>query len=254
MLVLGASGVTVSVADTAMVETDGGLSAASADVAAVLVGPDAAVSATELRVAGGIDASSASQIDARVLQGFAVPADPFAALLLPPIDATTAQPIEHDNVQTTTVPAGVHQGLVMSGGTVTLLAGLHQFTEPIDISGGTLLLQDATVQLDGGAFLSMSGQGTIAGTPSASGDWAGAWVIQRGAQLPWSISGFASLEVVGLVYAPDAAVTVSGDAQVVADTAIMGSLSVAGASVFECLDSIDALATTPVPGRARLVR
>ncbi len=254
LLVAGAGIVTLSLTDTASLIADGGISLASADADAAHVAVGAYVSASVLRVAGAVDPESAAQVDALIVDGFEVPPDPFAGTALPLIDALSASPIPHDDVQVTRVAPGVHQSLVLAGGTVVLEAGLHQFAGDLAVTGGALLLEDATIHLDAAASLLVSGTGMLSGTPMSTGDWAGMCIIQRDAAGSWTLGGVGPLTLDGSVYAPQTAVAITDGMQVTLDAAIVGSLSLGGTSALELLDCIDRLSTEPVPGRARLVR
>jgi hypothetical protein len=249
------SDVALLMAGSSKLDADGGVSVRSSGEGCVAVGPDASLAASVVRVAGSVDPTVASQIDARVIDGFGVPADPFAAVALPALDSSAAIAVDHDDASVTQVAPGVHEGLTVTGGSVVLLPGLHQFVGSVEVKGaGSLVLQDATIQLDAAAALTVSGQGTVTGTPSLFGDWAGAWIIQRAASEPWSVGGLAVVDVAGMAYAPDALVTVQADGQLSCGSAMLGALQCSDSAVVGFDDDIDALKDTVVPGRARLVR
>lgn len=255
LLLLAASGLALSLEDASMLSAEGGVSVSSTGQGCVVVAADAALSASVVRTEGSVDVGSVAQVDAPVMEGFDVPADPFAQLALPALDAASAALIAHDNMSVTQVSPGVHQGISISGGSVVLLPGLHQFAGPLEVSGtGTLVLQDATVHLDESAVLSVSGGGSVTGTPSAAGDWAGACVIQRGSPSSWVVGGSGVVELFGVLYAPGSSLQVRDTAQCAADSAILGSLTCSGTSALTLEDDVDALKDVAVPGRARLVR
>lgn len=254
LLLLAQAGVALALEDSAVVDSRGGVSVRSSSQTSVLVQDDAWLTASVVRVTSPIDSGSQERIDATVLDGFAPPADPFLGTVLPAINSASAVLIDHDDFGVTHVTPGVHAGLTIAGGSVVLLPGVHQFAGSIAVQGGSLVLQDATVHLDGAASLSVSQQGTVTGTPAASGDWAGAWILQRGVEARWTFDGAGAANVAGLLYAPDAALVVSASAQLTLDSAILRGMSMSGTAQVSFGDDIDALKDTPVPGRARLVR
>ncbi len=235
---------------------DGGVSVASDDALAVEALDSSLLQASVLRIAGDVGVGADAEIDGRVITGETPVDDPFAQVALPAITAGAEPPIDHDNGSTTLVPPGVHAGLAASGGRVVLQAGLHQFTQPITLSGSAILeLDGATVQLDTGAALVMTDSAAIVGEgDGAPGDWSGFWVLSRGGAQAWSVAGTSAIEVRGIGYAPDVSLAVGGDAAVVLDAAVLGSVQVSGSSSVSCRGEIDDLARAVIRGRARLVR
>lgn len=254
MLLMVPDGIALGVADSATIDADGGISARSTSDGCVVVGADASLVASVVRAAGSVDAASADQVDAAVRDGFSVPDDPFAGIDLPALNAAVAQAIAHDDLSVTQVAPGVHQGISIAGGSVVLLPGLHQFAGPVEVTGGSLVLQDATIHLDVSGNLWVGGAGSVTGTPGTVGDWAGAWIIQRGAASAWLVGDSSSVDVGGMMYAPDTELVVRNAAQLTSGSAILGSLASGGSSRITLEDDVDALKDVPVPGRARLVR
>jgi len=68
------------------------------------------------------------------------------------------------------------------------------------------------------------------------------------------VVGDAAIDVDGGIYGPEAALTVSDQAQVVSSLTILGSLRVEGTAFLHMDQRIEALDLPVVPGRARLVR
>lgn len=254
LLLTGPSGVTLALEGAASLDADGGVSVGSSSEPCVTVQGGASVSASVVRAAGFVDAASLDRIDAAILDGFSAPGDPFAATALPPLETGNAVMISHDDLGTTQVAPGVHSAITISGGNVVLMPGLHQFAGPIMVQGGSLVLQDATVHIHESASLTVTGNGIVSGTPGLNGDWAGSCIIQRGASSVWVMDTSGSMDVDGILYAPDASLLASAGAQLALDAAILRSMAVSGTAQVSFDDDIDALKDTPVPGRARLVR
>ena len=254
VLLLAQAGVALALEGSSAVSSRGGVSVRSSGQPSVLLQDDAWLSASVVRVVSSLDAGNPEQVDATVMDGFAPPTDPFAATVLPAINSASAVLIDHDDLGVTHVPPGVHAGLTITGGSVVLLPGVHQFAGSIAVQGGALVLQDATVHLDAAASFAVSAQGSVTGTPATSGDWAGAWILQRGVEATWAFESAGSADVAGLLYAPDATLVVAESAQLALGSAILRSMSLSGTAQVSLDEDIDALKDTPVPGRARLVR
>lgn len=254
LLLMAPAGVALALEGSAAIDSRGGVSVRSSSQSPLVVQNDAWLTASVVRVTSPIDSGSEERIDATVLDGFAPPADPFLGTVLPAINAASAVLIDHDDLGVTHVTPGVHAGLTIAGGSVVLLPGVHQFAGSIAVQGGSLVLQEATVHLDGAASLSVGAQGLVTGTPSTAGDWAGAWILQRGAEATWAFESAGSADVAGLLYAPDATLVVAESAQLALGSAIVRSMSLSGTAQVSLDEDIDALKDTPVPGRARLVR
>ena len=254
LLLMAQSGVTLELLDSARCDADGGITAWSSSGGCVVVGADASLVASVVRVAGSVDGSSIDQVDASVIDAFSAPADPFAAIELPALDTASAVAISHDDASVTQVAPGVHAGLSVSGGTVVLLPGLHQFAGSVEVAGGSLVLQDATIHLGDGESLSVSGQGTVTGTPSVIGDWGGAWIIQRASAAAWVVGGSGTIDVSGMLYAPGTTLVARSAVQLTSGSAILGAVTCGGSSAITLDDDIDELKDAAVPGRARLVR
>lgn len=254
LLLTEPSGIALRVGDSARLDADGGISVRSSSEGCVVVDGDASVIASVVRAAGSVDAGSADQVDAAVSDGFDVPADPFAELELPVLDAASAQPIAHDGVSVTHVAPGVHQGISIVGGSVVLLPGLHQFAGSLEVMGGSVVLQDATIHLGDAESLTVAEAGSLTGTPGTSGDWAGAWIIQRGSPASWVVGGSGTIDVSGMIYAPGTSLVLRTVATMTTGSAILGSLECGGSSEAALDDDVDALKDVAVPGRARLVQ
>lgn len=237
----------------------GGLSVASTDGLAVsahgVMRQGASLSLPIIRVAGSVDELVRGSGVGSIEEGAEIPADPLAAVTLPSIDAAATGELRSDSVGTTRVAPGAHERLEATAGTVVLEAGVHQFTQGVTLSGSaSLVLEDAAIQLAPTATLSIAGSVSVSGTCLQDGDWAGTWLMQRGAASSWSFGGDATLDVQGRAYGPGASVTVAGDAAVSMGSAIVGGLRLADESLLRLGDRIEALDLAVVPGRARLVK
>lgn len=259
LLLTGADAGALDVDGSATVKGRGGIYVASADAAAVLV--RGAVRQGEtldvpvLRLAGGIDEVSRTAVAGSIEEGVTVPADPMAAIAIPSIDGSASGSVTNPGGGTLRVAPGAHEDLSVASGTVILEAGLHQFTQSVELSGSAVLvLEDAAIELAPSASVSIVGTASVTGTGIASGDWQGFWLLQRGAASAWSVAESASVDVDAGCYGPEATLTLSDQAQFVSSLGILGRVRVEGTAFLHADQRIEALDLPVVPGRARLVR
>lgn len=259
LLLDGAGAGALDVDGSATVRGRGGISVASPDVAAVVVRGEvrqgATLAVSVLRMAGGIDELSRDAVAGPVEEGAVIPQDPMAAVTLPVIDGSASDSVTNAGGGVLRLAPGAHGDLAVVAGTVILEAGIHQFNQSFTLSGDALLvLENAAIELAPTASLSISGSAGISGTPLATGDWQGFWLLQRGGASNWLFAGSASADVEGGVYGPDAAVTISDESSVAISRAVLGTLRAADTAVLTLDDRLAALDLPVVPGRARLVR
>ncbi len=255
-LVLGTGSEALEVERAARLRTRGVVLVASNDAAAVRVAGAPRVLVAELRVAGGLEPGSVELVDSDVVAGASIPADPYASIPLPPLDPTQPEPIEHDDAGTTLVQPGVHSGFDANGGRVVLLPGLHQFEGPIVLSGDAELgLEFATLLFSSAGRLMLSGRAVVSGTGSDTvPGWDGFWVLQESGLRAWNFTDAAEVDVRGHAYAPSTRLVLEGSSRMDTGTLVAESVRMRGDAVLRLRESIDALESTPVPGRAKLVR
>jgi hypothetical protein len=259
LLLLGADAGALDVDGSATVKGRGGIYVASPDAGAVVVrgavrqGETLAIPV--LRLAGGIDEVSRTAVAGSIEEGVIVPADPLGGVALPPIDGNASGSVTNPGGGTQRLAPGAHEDLTFATGTVVLEAGIHQFTQSVEISGSAVLvLEDAAIELASGATVSITDSVSVTGTGLASGDWQGFWLLQRGGASSWTVAGDAVIDVGGGIYGPETALVVSDQAQLVSSLGILGRVRVEGTALLHADQRIEALDLPVVPGRARLVR
>jgi|SRR5579871_190132 len=162
--------------------------------------------------------------------GAAAQSDPFASMAAPTVGACTSAGVSLSSGSTTIDP-GVYCGAItLSGGTLTMNPGLYIMKAGFSISGGTV--QSAaggmTFYFESGG-MSMSG-GTVNLSAPTSGTWKGILAFEsRTNSTAFSLSG-STQTYTGAVYAPAAAVTVSGGT-FTNFTLLSKTISISGGSV-----------------------
>ena len=255
-LVTATLGTGLTLQGTSVLSSRGGVSLATSSTDAAVIASGARASVAVLRTAGTLGSQSRDALDGALEDGATIPEDPYAPAALPAIDASAAAPIALEPSGVTLVAPGVHAGLVASGGTIVLQPGLHQFVGVVSLAGtASLQLSGATMQLDAGVALALSGSASVTGTPSTGiAAWDGAFLMTRGDSSSWSITESAMVDVEGLLYAPGADLSVESAAGLRAASLVVRTLTGNGTSSVTLVGEIEALETDPVPGRARLVR
>lgn len=253
LLLLGAAAPQLELADAARLVSDGVL--AIADDGDGL----RATSLTTLRApAIALDgvlglATFGDGFDADIDESADVPADPYAAAVLPVGGAATAISTLGGVV---VVAPGTHDGLIAADGEYVLAPGDHVFAASIVLSGTAVLrLDDARIVLQPGCSLSVGDTASIVGAaqPTAA-DPLRAWLAARSDTAAVVVSGDAQVDVDGIAYAPQSGLLVSGAARCQMTGAILAGLLVRDAGELTLTGGIAALAQPLVPGRARLVR
>lgn len=259
LLLTGADAGALDVDGSATVKGRGGIYVASADPAAVLV--RGAVRQGEtldvpvLRLAGGIDEVSRDAVAGSIEEGVSVPADPLGGVALPPIDGNASGSVTNPGGGTQRLAPGAHEDLTFTAGTVVLEAGIHQFTQSVELSGtAVLVLEDAAIEIASGATVSITDSVSVTGTGLVSGNWQGFWLLQRGGASNWTVAGDAVIDVDGGIYGPETALVLSDQARLVSSLGILGRVRVEGTAFLHADQRIEVLDLPVVPGRARLVR
>ena len=255
-LLLGDGNEALEVERAARLRTRGCVLVASGEASAVRVAGAPRVLVAELRVAGGFEEGSVELVDSDVVAGASIPADPYASIPLPPLDSAPPEPIDHDDLGTTFVHPGVHSGFEATGGRIVLLPGLHQFEGPIVLSADAELeLDAATLLFSPVARLTLSDRAQIFGSAAESvPGWEDFWILQEAGARTWSFTDTAEIDLKGHMYAPTTRLVLEGSSRIDSGTLVAESVRVDGDAVLRLRESIDALESTPVPGRAKLVR
>ncbi|MFM7259187.1 MAG: hypothetical protein ACKO3W_01150 [bacterium] len=233
-----------------------GISVRSNSAQAVEIDDQSTLTVPILRIAGSLSPTSAEGVAGSIETGSAVANDPFDAVALPTFDPAAAAAISVEDGATTMVAPGVHEALECSSGTIVLQPGIHHFVGSVTLSGSARLeLDRAIVHLATGDGIELSDSSTMRGTPATGiGAWSGFAIVTRGFASRWTISGEASIDLAGIVYAPETRLIASGETKVSLDAAILANYRGLESARLELDEKIEELDLPFVAGRARLVR
>ncbi|HTQ54573.1 MAG TPA: pilus assembly protein TadG-related protein [Bryobacteraceae bacterium] len=160
------------------------------------------------RVVGGVT-SSGTTFTPAALTGQPVMADPFASMQPPTVGACTDGGGISFAGGSHTINPGVYCHVIsVAGGSLTFNSGLYILKAGISVSGTTVVANGVTLYIKGGG-ISMAGP-TVTLSPPSDGTWAGVAIFEdRADSNPVSLAG-ATNTVNGLIYTPDASLSVAG--------------------------------------------
>lgn len=180
----------------------------------------ARVSATEIDVHGspGAVTTGSARFIGAVYGGAPAQADPFAELVAPPAPAPTFAAVDYSGQLPLTLSPGTYVGgIEVSGpGAVTLLPGVYYLR-----GGGLAVTGQGRVSGDGVLVydeegIDITGQGSLRLTPPTAGPYKGITLFQGGtSESSINITGSASVDIVGTVYAPGAELNITGNGTLV---------------------------------------
>jgi Bacterial Ig-like domain (group 3)/Right handed beta helix region len=237
------AGGALSLSGNASVNLPGGVFVNSSSSSALSASGNAEIKATVIDVHGGVQKSGNASFSPAPSTGAAVAADPYASLAEPSASGLTNYGSESlSGNSSATIKPGVYSGISVSGnGTLTLNSGVFIIegggfsisgNASVSGTGVTVFNAGSKYPTTGGTYgsISLSGNGSYNLTPPTSGTYAGMVIFQsRDNTKALTISGNAS-GMIGTIYAPAAALTESGNAQLNASIDV-DTLSISGNGV-----------------------
>jgi hypothetical protein len=182
--------------------------------------------------------------------------DPFASLPVPSVSGSvTAVNVSGNSSQTinpgiySSISVSGNGNLTMNGGIYVIAGGGFTITANAIVNGSGVLIYNAgsSYPRSGGTFASVnfSGNGNISLTPMTSGAYAGIILFQsRDNTQALALSGNAISGTHGTIYAANAEVALSGNAQL-AGVLVAGSLNMSGNAIANDLTSDGQTVYTP---------
>ncbi len=233
----------LSVSGNASVNIAGLIQVDSKSSTALQASGSATVSASAIHVVGGVQTSGSATLSVKPVTGSASVFDPEAALTVP-TGGTKQNSVNLGGSQTLTINPGIYGQISVSGnakltmnpGVYVLAGGGFTVTGNGSVTGSGVMLYNAgsnyTTTGSGGNFggITLGGNGTVSLTAPTTGIYAGVLIFQErdnNRAIALSGSGVASLNG-GLIYAPQALLNVSGNAQVKHSPLIVAQLQVSG--------------------------
>jgi hypothetical protein len=237
----GSASGALTLSGNASIRVAGSVFVDSTSSSALSAGGNAQATAAGIQVVGGFQQSSTATLSPAPRTGIAPVTDPLASLASP----STAGLANHGpetlsgNAQAT-IPPGIYSQISVSGsarltlqsGTYIIEGGGLTVTGGASISGTNVFIYNAGSNYpnSGGTFggITLSGSGTFSLSAQATGTYAGIVIFQsRQDTRALSLSGNALAGLTGLIYAPSALLSLSGNSQL-QDSLIVGMLNLSG--------------------------
>jgi hypothetical protein len=249
----------LNVSANASVSNAGLIQVDSKSATAVLASGNATVSAVAFHVVGGVQTSGSATFSVTPVTGAASVFDPEANLPAP-TGGTNQAAVNLGGSQTQTINPGIYSQINVAGnakltlnpGIYVLAGGGFAVTANGSVSGSGVMLYNAGSNYgttgSGGNFggITLSGNGTISLTAPATGTYAGVLIFQErdnNRAIALSGNGVAGLNG-GLIYAPQALLNISGNAQVKHSPLIVGQLQVSGNGSSTLTNGVDSTNNT----------
>jgi hypothetical protein len=219
ILLLDPSGSSLTLSGNASLNltNTGAVAIVSSSAGAVSLSGNATLSASEVDVQGGLSTSGHATVQAVVHQGVAPPADPLARL---PVPTRPSTQFTAGHYSGTLQPGTYVGGISVAGNSaITLPPGVYYLTGGGLIVSGTASVTGIGVMIyvtgltsTSAASLDLSGNATVTLTPPTGGTYQGIGFFQdRTSHAAMNLSGNAVLNATGTMYAPGAAVNLSGN-------------------------------------------
>jgi hypothetical protein len=214
----------LTLSGSAAINIPGELVVGSTSGSAISAAGTAQITASVIDVAGGVKTAGGATVSPAPRTGVSLP-DPLAGLSSPSTTGLTNNGSVNLTGGSRTICQGIYSQINVSGGaSLTLNPGIYiiaggglTVTGGASISGSGVMIYNAGSSYpgSGGSFggITLSGTGTINLSAPTSGPYAGIVIFQsRQNTRALSFSGTAMAGVTGLIYAPNALLSMSGNA------------------------------------------
>ena len=216
----------------------------SNSTSAIAASSNAAVTANKIQVRGTVQKSGNAAFNPSPVTGSASFADPLSGLTAPSYgSASPAVSVSGNSSQT--LNPGVYTSIAVSGnGSLTLNPGTYVITTGgFTVSANGAVKGSGVTIYDAGGSINLSGNGNISLTAPTTGAYAGVLFFQsRTNSNVITLSSNGMVIPGGLIYAPDAAIAISGNGQFkgslivntvnISSNSVLNQLSSNGATVY----------------------
>jgi hypothetical protein len=233
----------LSVSGNSSINVGGAVVVDSKSPTALQANGNASVTASAIEVAGGVQVTGNATLRPSPLTGAAAVFDPEAGLAVPTVTNNQGS-VNLSGSQALTINPGVYSSIKVSGsakltmspGVYVIAGGGFTVTGNASVNGNGVMIYNAgsnyTTTGSGGNFggITLSGNGTISLTAPATGAYAGVLIFQErdnNRAIAVGGNGVTGLSG-GLIYAPQALLAVSGNAQLQHAPLIVGQLQLSG--------------------------
>ncbi len=238
----------LTLSGNANITVPGTIDVDSSSSTAIVAGGNAIMNASSIQIVGGYSKSGNAQLNPRPTTGITVLADPLAGLAIPSLTGSKVT-VNVSGNSSQTINPGIYSSISVSGnGKLTMNAGIYVIAGggfsvsgngSVTASGVLIYNAGSAYPILGGTFggITFSGNGHIALSAPTTGTYAGIGLFQsRDNTQALSLSGNNLSNVTGSIYAANAQLVLSGNAQL-KDALVVGSMNLSGNSIFNTLTS-----------------
>jgi Ca2+-binding RTX toxin-like protein len=235
----------LTISGNAEINVPGMVDVNSKSATALIASSNAIVDSGGVHVVGGDSITGNAKFSPKPTTGDAAVADPLANLAAPSVSGTSNGAINVSGSQSVTINPGIYSSITVSGnGKLTMNPGIYViagggFTVSGNgsVTGTGVMIYNCGSNYPGtgGTYggITLSGTGTLNLTAPTTGPYAGIVIFQsRDNAKTITLSGNDVAGLVGSIYAPDAALSLSGNAKLV-DALIVNTLTLTGNAILE---------------------
>ena len=244
----------LSLSGNATLQVPGVVVVDSSSATAILASGNAMVSGTSVQVVGKVSTSGNAKVSPAPITGSAAAADPLAGLAAPSTSGLTSYgAVNLSGNSSETISQGIYSSIAVSGnGKLTLNPGIYviagggfSVSGNGSVSGSGVLIDNAANSSGTYGSVTLSGNGNISLTPMTTGTYAGILIYQpSGNTHGLSLSGNGMVIPGGLIYAPKAPLTISGNGQF-KGSIIVDTVNISGNTILNALTSDGQTVYTP---------
>ncbi|HVS38582.1 MAG TPA: Ig-like domain repeat protein, partial [Gemmataceae bacterium] len=234
----------LTLSGNADVNVPGAVDVDSNSASAISGSGNAVVTAGGIQVVGGVSISGSAKLSPKPTTGANSVPDPLAGLAAPSVSGSSQGAINVGGNNSLTINPGIYSSITVSGnGKLTLNAGVYvvagggfSVSGNGVVTGAGVLIYNAGSNYpnSGGGFgsFTLSGNASVTLSAATTGTYAGLAIFQsRDNAKPMSLTGNNVTSINGSVYAPAAALTLSGNAQL-QDALIVSTINLSGNTIF----------------------
>jgi hypothetical protein len=235
----------LTLAGNANINVPGAIDVESNSSSAITGSGNAVVSAQSIQVVGGASVTGHAKFSPTPATAAPFVADPLAGLAVPSVSGSSLGAVNVSGSSSLTINPGIYSQITVSGsGTLTMNPGIYViagggFTvsgNNSSVTGSGVLIYNAGTNYPnaGGNFggINLTGNGKLTLSAPTTGVYAGLVIFQaRDNAQPLTLSGNNVTGLKGSLYAPDAALTLSGNAHL-NDALIVSTMNLSGNAIF----------------------
>ncbi len=255
----------LTISGNAAINVPGVVDVDSNSSSALVASGNAVMTAASIQVVGSYSSSGNAKFTPKPTTGAASVADPFASLAIPSASGSSNGAVNISGNASQTIKPGIFSSITVSGNaTLTMNAGTYVIEGGgLTISGnanvkgmGGVLIYNAGTKYPsaGGTFgaINISGNGTMSLSALTTGPDAGFVIFQsRDNTQAMTLSGNEITGLTGAVYAPSAALTLSGNATLKV-ALVVNKMTVSGNAIFNNVSLSDPAGIAYSPAQIRI--